>query len=166
MNLKKKKTRKNSYIVVQKSLVYEASVSVGSKCANNFRVSRELCMRCGPVCLHVLRTYLFTDPHSYTLTCLMTKWVEQYRALPPPPKKNIEQKINNHEREASSLCFIKICFPRAIFACRLTTEKERYSEKIQTVVQKLLKWYQTTAFLFVFRFYYILIFYFSTILLF
>ena len=60
---------KNSYKVVRQSLVYEASVSVGFKCTKNF-VSRDLYTRCGPVCLHVLGTCLFTDTRSYTLTCL------------------------------------------------------------------------------------------------
>ena len=80
----KKKTCKNSYIVVQKSLVYEASISMGFNVQNKFCVSRDLCMCCGPVCLHVLWTFLFVlaadlfvceHSHSYTLvtyTRLMT----------------------------------------------------------------------------------------------
>ena len=71
------KTRRHSYIVIRKPLVYEASVSVGFKCTKLIlscdtctrcgpvclHALRTLCMRCGPVCLHALWTCLFTDTY-------------------------------------------------------------------------------------------------------
>ena len=58
----KKNTCENSYIVLQKSLVYEASVSVGFKCTNKFCVSCDLCTL--HTCLFARAVDLFVYGHS------------------------------------------------------------------------------------------------------